>query len=705
MTNFTMLDIVGAMRAMVGFACLLFAPGYLLAALLNLFGFKTRGLLERIAWAIGLSLAVSPIVGILLLRIVSIGAVAILFETVTAVVLVLLVGSPRRLRMRFDRDTLALVFFIGFGIAVVLASLVDLQQGNRLYLSVSVLDQEFRVSFTNGIAHTGFPPMNPLYHPGAAMPLRYYYFWYALCAVCMKIAHVSARQALMASSCWAAIGLVATIALYARHFFEVRERLHRFILIAVLLLTVTGLDLLPAFYSIFFRHDFGGDLEWWSGDQVTSWYDSIVWVPNHTAALLACLVAFLLLWRTRSALPQRDRIAATLLGGVAAASAFGLSIYVAAGFAMLMALWSVDLLIRHRDTPAALRGAGTFAMATLLLIPYLRDMLGSRSGTTGGASAGTGHLFQLGVRKMIDPGLIEGLPAFAGVNSRHSGLLDQSVRLLLLLPGYALELGFFGLILVLTLRARKSLRPAYGMALGLSIGGLILVSFIRSAVIGNNDFGYRAALIPSFFLLLLAADRMTSACLKGWLTLLLFVGLAGTCFQALMLRVYIPMHVAAKMGGFVGLPEAAYVARAEYASMANSIPQDAIVQANVVDPLNYFNVLNLLYSERAMATDGAVDCGDVFGGDPARCGETQRIVRELFASPAPSGAAAQRLCNALGIGYLAVARRDPAWEDTSGWVWTLPRVTSDQGLQSHPAGSQDPGFRVVQCGTDFGTPP
>lgn len=698
------LDIVGAARALVGFACLLFAPGYLLAASLDLFGFRNRGLLERIAWAVGLSFAVSPIVGILLGRMMPLGTVAILFEVLAGLAMLLLLAGYRGLRLNIDRDILLLVLFIAFGIAIVLASLVDIQQGKRLYFSVSVLDQAFRVAFTNGIAHTGIPPMNPLYHPGAATSMRYYYFWYAICAVCMKIAHVSARQALMASSCWAGIGLAAMIALYARHFLEVRDRLHRFILVAVLLLTVTGLDLLPVFYNIFVKHDFGGELEWWSADQVTSWFDTLLWVPNHMAALLACLVAFLLMWRTRSALSRRDRIVATVLAGVAAASAFGLSIYVAAGFAMLMALWCVDLL-RQRDTATAIRSAGAAAVATVLLIPYLHDLLRSQSGTAGGASAGAGHLFQFGVRKMIDPGSITGLPVFAGIESRHPVLLEQAVRLLLLLPGYALELGFFGLILILTIRARKSLKPGYAMALWLAVSGLLLVSFVRSAVIGNNDFGYRAALIPCFFLLLLSADRMTSAGSKEWLKLLLVAGLAGTSFQILMLRVFVPMHVASKMRSFEGLPEAAYAARSEYGRVANLIPGDAIVQSNLIDSANYFNVINMLYSGRAMATDGELDCGAVFGGDPALCANTQKIVRELFVNPAPLAAKAKARCQILGIEYLAVSDSDAAWQDRNGWVWTLPRVTGEQGLLSDSGASEDARFRVVQCGTAPGSPP
>ncbi len=699
MTNFMRADIAGAIKASLGFPCLLFAPGYLLAATFNLFGFRVRNPLEQSAWAVALSFAISPIVAVLMARITSIGVVAVLFQAAAAVTLVLfLAGRPLR-KLRMDRNLCALALFLAFAVAILVASLVDIQRGDKLFLSVSVLDQAYRVAFINGIAHSGIPPGNPLYHPGVGAPLRYYYFWYALCAVCMKIAHASARQALMASSCWVGIGLVAVISLYARHFLQVTVRLYRFILVAVLLLTVTGLDILPVFYNIVINHDFAGDLEWWSADQITSWFDSMIWVPNHVAALLACLVAFLLLWCCKTAPARRDRIPATLLAGFAAASAFGLSIYVAAGFALLMLLWLADLLLRQRDASAAGRAAATPALASLLLLPYLRDLLATSSSTGHGARAGVGHLFQFGVRKMIDSDLIAAMPVFAEIRSRHPVLLDQALRLLLLLPGYALELGFFGLVLILAIRNRRSLQPPFELALWFSVAGLVLVSLVRSAVIGNNDFGYRAALIPSFFLLILAADRMTSAASRSWLAILLIVGLAGTAFQALMLRIYVPLHVTARMSGFDGLPEAAYAARTEYAAISDRIPADAILQPDLADPGSYFSVINMLYSERAMATDGAQDCGAVFGGDPALCANTQAIVHKLFAAPAPSGEVARNLCHSAGIGYLAVSGRDPAWRNATGWVWTLPAVTGGTNWHSPEDASANATFRVVQCGT------
>ena len=701
MTNYMILDIVGVCRAMAGFAAILFAPGYVLAYGIDLFGFRRRSRQERSAWAMALSFAISPIFVTLAGHSVLLGAVASVLALVGIVAVVLMAVQRGGVRSAGHRDRWLLAMFTAFGVVAIVGSLVDIQLGNKLYLSVTVVDQAYRVAFVNGVAHTGIPPLNPLYHAGAGAPMRYYYFWYAVCAVCMKIAHVSARQALIASSCWVGVGLVAMIALFARHFMELGERLYRFILVGALLLMVTGLDLLPVLYNLFVKHEFGGDLEWWSTDQVSSWFDSIAWVPNHMASLLCCLTAFLLLWRIRSDVSRRDRIAAVVLAGIAAASAFGLSVYVAAGFAMVMAGSTTVSLQRNVGRARAIPLAASVGVAGLLLIPYLRELMGSHSGTEGGANAGAAHLLQLSVRKMLDSSVVTELPMLASMERSHPVLLDQVVRLILLLPGYVFELGAYGLVLIVAIRQRRALGEAARTALGLAGGGLLLVSFVRSSVIGNNDFGYRAAMIPCFFLLLLAADRLTSPGARPWLNLLLFVGLAGTAFQVLMLRVFVPLRVAARMPGFDGLPEATYAARTAYGAASGSVGEQAIVQANLIDPLSYFYVINMLYSERSMVSDAAVDCGAVFGGDPSRCSATQSTVRRLFQPPALTADEVMRSCQALGANYLAVARSDPAWEDRAGWAWSLPEVSVDQKT----GGSASPSFRVVQCGTTRALPP
>jgi hypothetical protein len=700
MLNFTIVDIFGALRAIAGFAAILLAPGYAAAYALDLFGFRRRSLLERLAWGIALSFAIAPILTQLSGHIAD---AAIVFALCAAATVILLALDGKRFPV--TREIVLLALFLAFGTALVIAELIDIQRGNRLYLSVSVKDQAFRVAFTNAIAHAGLPPVNPLYHPGASSPMRYYYFWYALCAVCMKLAHVSARQALIGSSVWAAVGIVAAIALFARHFLMIRAGLERFILVAALLLTVTGLDILPALYNLFALHSFSGDLEWWSIDQISSWLDSILWVPNHTASLLACLASFLLLWRTREAIPRSRKIAATVLSGIAAASAVGLSVYAAAGFAMLMLGWTLAV---WRDRALVRRIAVAATIAAILATPYLHELTAAQSGNGQRGAAGPAHMFEFSVRGMLPPDSITDLPELTSLNSAHPALLDQLARLLLLLPGYFFELGVYGLVLVIALRQRKLLDGPRRTALGLTCGSLILVSFVRSSVIGNNDFGYRAALLPSFLLLLLTADILTQARPKGQsqlLALLIFFGLAGTAFQALMLRVYVPMHAAAGMPGFRDLPEQAFAVRSAYEAAARVTPSRAILQASLPDPRLYSTVIDTLFSERAMATNAEVNCGAIFGGDPSLCASTQAAVRSLFISSSPSAAQTKEICRQLDVSYLSVRRTDPAWNDRNGWVWNLPLVASAGNFPPDAVPDSRSEVRIVNCGDGPVPPP
>ena len=175
--------------------------------------------------------------------------------------------------------------------------------------------------------------------------MRYYYFWYVVCAMVARIGHVTARQAFIASSAWSGFGMAAVLALYVRHFLGAVEGVRRQTWIAIALLAVTGADLVPAVGSIFGQTALNGDMEWWSNDQISSWADSLLWVPHHVASLLCCLVAFLLLWMGRTSAGKWQRMSAIAVAAVTVASGFGLSIFVGFGFALLMLAWVARLIV------------------------------------------------------------------------------------------------------------------------------------------------------------------------------------------------------------------------------------------------------------------------------------------------------------------------------------------------------------------------
>src|ERR1035437_9041913 len=249
MSNFTLQDVAGSAVAVVVFALALYVPGYVLGYAANLYGFRRMSFRDRSGWAIACSFAVTPLAGYLVGKYVGFNAACWLLLALALVWLVLRWRDRPGLAWTWQGTAMA-----GAGaawIAFVLFSLVDLQIGHKLYFSVAEDDQAYRVAFKGSVLRTGVPPANPLYFPGHAQPMRYYYFWYVVCAMAARIGHVTARQAFIASSVWAGLGMAAILGLYVRHCLGAVQGARRQILIAIALLAVTGADLLPAIGSIF----------------------------------------------------------------------------------------------------------------------------------------------------------------------------------------------------------------------------------------------------------------------------------------------------------------------------------------------------------------------------------------------------------------------------------------------------------------------
>ena len=710
-------DVLGSLVAVVAFAVVLYAPGYVVAYAVDLFGFRQMGFADRSLWGIACSFCVAPITAYLVGRGAGLNGICWLFALSAAVALLLLtLTSNKTVWSRRDRWVTALLA-CGW-IAFVLLMLVDLQAGNKLYFSVVMADQSYRIAFTDAIVRTGIPPANPLYFAGAPAPMRYDYFWYVLCAAVVKLAHVSARQSFIASSIWAGFGLLATVTLYTRHFFR-WERRQRWI--ALGLLFVTGADLIPAVGNAILQPTLNGDIEWWSVDPIDAWPDSLLWVPHHTASVLCCLLALLLLWRTRESISRGARHCAVALAAVAFASAFGLSVYVAFGFALLMLAWLLRLAALQHPQRLALfqRVAVAGILSALLLSPFLWELAAGHARTAVAIGSHTSspatHLFSISVRRFIDSGLLTGLPVFAAWNHAHPVLLGQSIRLLLLLPGLAMELGLYGAVLVLLL-LRKHRTPtrdvdARDTSLFFVLSGLVMTIFLSSSVITNNDFGYRAVMLPQFFLTLLAADVLGSWWTAGsaqvvtitpgrrrLLYSLLALGVAGSLYGAVLLRAWLPIEAARPQSSFHDLPRDAFEAREAFAALNKLASSNAVVAFRPIDaPLDrhgevitadeFDQRIKVMDTGRQML-NAERECATQFGGDPSQCPEIQQSSLQLYASPAPSADWAREFCTRFGVQYLVISHHDPSWGSSTGWPATLPLV------------AQEPDLKILQCADD-----
>ncbi|MGA8528154.1 MAG: hypothetical protein WB622_00465, partial [Acidobacteriaceae bacterium] len=514
MSSLTVTQIITSLLAIPAWIPIAICPGYLTAWFADLYGFRRRSVAERLMWSVPLSLAVATIIALLVGWFGSLTADVVVFAACfllcTGVVLREwrdLHRSQRRWVVGWNPGGSTALLLACLWVVIAILSLVDFGNHGQLYLSVTMVDLGSRVNWTESILRTGVPPMNPLYMFGHPAHLRQYYFWYVDCAVVARMWHLPVRAVFTASSVWSGFALAALIGLFCKHLLDAGARARTQFLAGIALLGVTGLDLLAVLGSIFFLgKPLPLDFEWWSQDQVTGWIDSLLWVPHHIAGLVCCMLAFLLAWKTKDALARQGAVTVALIG-CALASACGLSVFVTFAFFLVMLLWAVwQIAVERSAAPVGYLGGGG-VLSLVLLVPYLRELLHGSSDAKGGS------LFGFGVREMIPPDGLLATPWFQHLAAVHPTAARQYADLILLLPGYALELGFYGLVLLIFLipawRGRVRLSEGQRALLFLAVATFPLITLLRSQVISNNDFGWRSALILQFPLLLLGAQLVS----------------------------------------------------------------------------------------------------------------------------------------------------------------------------------------------------
>ncbi len=675
-------DAGGSLWGTLVFALALVSPGYCAGWWADLRGFRTRGLMEQVAWSVALSfgLGTLPLVAIVWLGGMVAGEVVLVVLGVVAGVIFWRHRPPVDVSRREFR--LGLIAVAGWT-ALVLLSLVDWGIGSRLWMSVTSYDHGLRTAFVDAVMRTGVPTVNPLYWPGQDVSLRYYYFWYVTCGVVGRLAHISARQALIASCVWPVFGIGAMLALFERYMLGWGgEELRRKWSISIVLLAVTGLDIFVAVFNGF-SSSFQGDMEWWSIDHVASWVDTFLWVPHHAAALICCLLAMLLLWMGSEEERRKVRVKMAVIAGISLAGAFGLSTYVAVATGLVLAGWVCWEMFPERKVRMLECVCVAALVAGVTLLPYLLQLL--HSSGAGGTSA---HVLGFGVRQMLDPDLLSGVTAIELLKLHHPFAATQVVAGVLLVPGYVIEFGFFAVVLVVMQRRRGLIEDGERTLLVWVWVGLVAATFVRSRVIATNDYGLRAILLPQFLLLPLAVGVFERS--AGWLRRVLIglavIGVCGSVYQVAMLRAFLPWQEKHGNPLMADLAERNYALRAAYAALRGRMPESARVQYDISEG-GYFGAARMLENNH-QAISSEEPCNVSFGGDVARCRGIQRGIDRLFPGKwemAPSAAEAGALCDALGADALVATRWDGVWGDSDGWVWKLPAVV------------EQPEVRVVAC--------
>lgn len=705
------------MLALAGFFPVAVCPGYILNWIVDLHRFRSRSMVERVLWSIPTSFSVAAIASFWTAWLVSLTAVVWAFIVCAVLWLVLLVWEWARsrsegpqLRVGFQPLGRAAILLSVLWITVAVLSLVDFEYHRQLFSSLTIYDQAARVSWTDSLLRTGVPPDNPFYRYLHPAPMRNYYFWYILCAAVVRMAHVSVRTALMASCVWSGFALAALIGLYLKYFLVVGKSLRRQFVIALSLLMVCGLDILVHIWNLFVLHipPFSHPRAWFVG-QIDSWLVTLLFAPHHIVALACCMFAFLLAWiaNNHRSEPLAPKVA---LIAIALASAFGLSVYVTFAFTLLMLAWGIWQFVAERALRTSLTLGSGGLISGILLIPYLRQLAGSSSGIYGSAP------FGFSVRETVPP---DGLLASRWLHplaQSHPVAAASLAKLLLLVPGLSVELGFFFGVLILYLfpfRNRTRLAPSQRSLVFITMASLVITSFIRSSVISYNDFGFRGALFAQFSLLLLGSEAVmiwqnnessdtekmvrdvpgTPAMAPAWLrsivALAFVIGGVSTIYYLVMFRFTVPLaewaHKQVVHDPIAGnFSHESYILHIGYAQLDGIIPRSSVVQFNPDLQNEFWGLMNLVAINRQVAIAGDKGwCGAELGGNPAGCKIMGPPIANLF--KAASMEQAKFTCREFGIQYLVATIYDPVWNEQQSWVWTLAPVV------------QQPEFRALDC--------
>ena len=221
--------------------------------------------------------------------------------------------------------------------------------------------------------------------------------------------------------------------------------------------------------------------------------------------------------------------------------------------------------------------------------------------------------------------------------------------------------------------------------------GMFVITFVRSAVITNNDLAFRSAMIVQFVLLLWAAeffdrwffaphrDRLRQGRIMRLVVhSTLIIGIVSAAYSLTILRTYtyfddkgmIPypadwIPAPGEIG--VGMMNT----RQAYAQLDAILPPRAIVQYN---PMRE-DYLPLLEYDSFQSVDAFPNCGTEFGGDVGKCPPVQDAIANLFNKQGEVDI--HDLCSRLSIDVLVARKTDAAWLDRNSWVWTNPPLVAN----------------------------
>lgn len=678
MISYNILNILSVFIALALFLFVFVFPGYIVGWLSDLFDFSKRRWIVKLGIGCLLSFVVSPI----LLFLVSFFLSMTVAVFILAICFILFLIINIRARNVISIDTYSRgIFNAGvIWIFIAILTLIGIQWGNELFLSVISFDQTTRVSVIDSITRTGVPPVNPGYFPGHPVLLTYlYYFWYILCSLVDGMAGTSASafSSLIASSAWSGLGLITLVAFY------IRERNAQFgraawnsAKIGVGLLAVSGLDVIPILFLILSMKTVVGSIDVWN-TWIQSWAASNLWAPHHVSALIAGSVSILLAHSARGKVRSQQLII-FIFAGLGFASAFGLSLYVTFVFGLFWVIWWIVLYTQKTDRGLLAGMVLAGVVALIAVLPFLLGLFQSNS-------VGNSLPIKFEIRAFLQvEDFVKGWPAYA-----------RNLMMLVFLPiNYMMELGYFSLVGLywFKLRERKIYfsNPYFLAEILLLSTVLFIGSCLRSTVIDSNDLGWRAWLPGQFVLLIWGVDlferyispskftmNAQSLQIKKILLAYIVIGVLTTVVDLGLLRTAWPILTGEETS------RRYYFGRLAYEYLEEETPEDTVVQNRPFSLLNLERSSGLYGSRQMIISDRAL-----YGVPTDEIERLNDEISPLFLDENKlTWQAADDICRKHSIDILIFNDSDPVWSKVLELLIQRTPVYTNERYALFPCGN------------------
>lgn len=658
--TYTLIDVSGVLVATAACGLVLVLPALALAHVTNLLAFRTRTDGEAYGIALVAAYALLPVLDSLLCRQLGLSA------TLAVNLALAIVGAGIVWRRGIPRASTPFAVGCCLWLGIILVAWIDFDWRGGLYPSLLMIDTVKHAATVRALVDAGAaPPIDPFFL--RTDPAGYYYFFYVASALAERLGNgiFDSRAAVAGQIFWTGLALFALLRLLLEQAGVARDanpRLRKGLLLA--LTGQGGLQLVPVALIGLGSGLWLGQVNWWN-DQVTSLPLSLLWVPHHIAALVACWAGLVLLATSigRGRLHGKE-MSALALAGIAFASAAGLSVWVTGAAGLAVALWTCMLAWERRWTAlAAIAGAG--AISVILALPYLADLLSHR--VQGSA------LIALSLRPFPFTDIF-----------LAPGTMEMVARFIALPLNYLLEFGLLAVGSVIYFR-RTPPHASQGndaeirrLLAVTALAGLLIASFLKSTIV-NNDLAWRAILFAQVAAIVwsTAAFAPLLAPSEGgtWLrrapAVVVLTGILGygaVAYDLVALRAYHTLG----LGGEAGMrrdPVLDRELRAAYTWLAHHPDPRLVVQHNP-DAERAF-AYGLYGRSRVAVADR--HNARLFGAAPAAVAERLDQLDPVFSGLAAGAEARARLV--LGhVGAIVVTSADPVWRDSGAWIWSAPTL-------------------------------